>query len=119
MKKILLILLVSLAAFNSAYSQNELQYTDTLPHLARNILYDHLKIDTVVILNGDETIKVGDSVYSLKELIEAKKKNEVLEEMLQKRVSRNGLDDSTYNRCSKLFYVDYDGVIIKSIEVKH
>lgn len=119
MKKILLILLVSLAAFNSAYSQKKAQGANTIPHPSWILLSDHLKIDTVVILNGNETIKVGDSTYSLKELIEAKKKNEVLEEMLQKRVSRNGLDDSTYNRCSKLFYVDYDGVIIKSIEVKH
>lgn len=112
-KYIIIILLVSLAAFSCA-SNHAVQNFKGVP-------FDDeiVKAEDTVVLNGNETIKVGYSVYSLKELIEAKKKNEVLEEMLQKRVSRSGLDDSAYSRCSKLFYVYYDGVIIKSIEVKH
>jgi hypothetical protein len=50
--------------------------------------FNNMTIDTVLTLRGNETIIVGDSTYSLKELIDAKKKNEVLEEMLLKMVVR-------------------------------
>lgn len=46
----------------------------------------HFWAKDTVILSGNVIIRVGNATYNLKELIEAKKKNEVLEEMLLKMV---------------------------------